>query len=61
MIIIAQVVMTNGFALNHDYSLQIFSFSVKRKARNLLSERCQMYSKYLDTWAQLFKANDVVS
>ena len=26
--------MTNGFALNHDKSLQIYLFCVKRQARN---------------------------
>ena len=28
------VVMTNGFALNHDKSLQIYFFWVKRKVKN---------------------------
>ena len=30
----AQVVTTNGFALNHDKSLQIYYFCLKRRAKN---------------------------
>ena len=30
----AKVVMTNGFALNHDKSLQIYFFCVKLQAKN---------------------------
>ena len=37
--------MTNGFALNHDKSLQIYFFCVQCQAKNH-SERCQKHSSY---------------
>ena len=36
----ASVVTTNGFALNHDKSLQIFFFCVKAPGKKRLSKRC---------------------
>ena len=36
--------MTNGFALNHDKSLQLYFLCVKRQAKKRLSERCRKYS-----------------
>ena len=39
--------MTNGFALNHDKSLQIYFFCVKRQAKKRLSERCRKHSSHI--------------
>ena len=35
--------MTNGFALSHDKSLQIFLFCVKHQAKKNFFERCQKW------------------
>ena len=50
----AYVVMTNGFALNHDKSLQIYFVCVKGQAEKIkqkkkLCERCRKHSNGLQS------------
>ena len=39
--------MANGFALNHDKSLQIYFLCIKCQAKKQLSERCRKHSKFV--------------